>query len=84
MHLGDTKAQIEATIDNVCAVLNEFDYSDDDIVHAIAYCKTPEVREVFIDGRYCLDWPIIPVIADICRDDLLFEIEVTAAMNIEM
>jgi enamine deaminase RidA (YjgF/YER057c/UK114 family) len=84
LHPGDAQAQIETTVDNVCAVLKEFDYGDDDIVHAIAYCKTPEVRQVFIDDRYCPGWPIIPVIADICRGELLFEIEVTAARNIEM
>jgi enamine deaminase RidA (YjgF/YER057c/UK114 family) len=84
LYPGDAQAQIEATVDNVRAVLEEYNHGDDDIVHAIAYCKTPEVKQVFIDGRYCLGWPIIPVIADICRDDLLFEIEVTAARNIEM
>ncbi len=84
LHPGNAQTQIETTVDNVCAVLKEFDYGDDDIVHAMAYCKTPEVRQVFIDGRYCPGWPIIPVIADICRDDLLFEIEVTTARNIEM
>lgn len=84
LYLGDPRGQIETTVDNVRAVLKEYNYGDDDIVHAIAYCKTPEVKQVFIDGRYCLGWPIIPVIADICRDDLLFEIEVTAARNIEM
>ena len=83
MHSGDTRSQIEATINNVLAVLEEFDYGEDDIVHAIAYCKTPQVKQMFIDGRYCLSWPIVVVIADICRDDLLFEIEVTAARDIE-
>ncbi|MBN1456838.1 MAG: hypothetical protein JW912_03195 [Sedimentisphaerales bacterium] len=84
LHVGDAQAQIEATMDNVLAVLKEYNYSDRDIVHAIAYCKTPEVKKIFINSQSNLGWPIIPVIAEVCRDDLLFEIEATAAKNADI
>jgi enamine deaminase RidA (YjgF/YER057c/UK114 family) len=84
LYTGDPRRQIEATIANVCAVLKECGCNDGDVMHAIAYSKTPDVEKVFTDGWSGLAWPIIPVIADICRDDLLFEIEVTAAKNAEI
>jgi enamine deaminase RidA (YjgF/YER057c/UK114 family) len=79
LHLGDARAQIQATIDNISALLKECNCNDADVVQAIAYSKTPEIDKIFADGWKALRWPIVPVIADICRDDLLFEIEVTAA-----
>jgi len=47
-------------------------------VHVIAYCKTPEVEKVFESTRKALNWPWITAICDVCRHDLLFEIEATA------
>lgn len=80
-HPDDPRGQIEATIDNVRAVLRECGCGDEDVVQAIAYSKTPEIDRMFAKDRNELNWPIVPVIADICRDNLLFEIEVTAAKN---
>jgi enamine deaminase RidA (YjgF/YER057c/UK114 family) len=77
-NLGDAKGQVEATIENVRAVLRDMNCSDKDVVAAIAYSKTPEVDDVFEEFRSRLDWPWITAICDICRDDLLFEIEATA------
>jgi len=51
---------------------------DEDVVQVIAYCKTTEVERVFNSLKGTLPWPWITVICDICRDDLLFEIEATA------
>ena len=54
------------------------DCSDEDVVHVIAYCKTTEVEKVFNNYKKTLNWPWITVICDICRPDLLFEIEAAA------
>jgi enamine deaminase RidA (YjgF/YER057c/UK114 family) len=77
-NVGDAKGQINETIENVRAVLRDMDATDADVVNILAYCKTTEVEKVFntIKGKY--DWPWITPICDICRDDLLFEIEATA------
>jgi enamine deaminase RidA (YjgF/YER057c/UK114 family) len=83
LHVGDPQKQIEATINNVQAILKEFDCSDDNVVQAIAYCKTAEVEELYMENWSDLPWPTITAIADVCRDDLLFEIEATAAKNVE-
>jgi enamine deaminase RidA (YjgF/YER057c/UK114 family) len=78
LHLGDPPAQIAATLDNVRAVLRDTHCHDRDVVHAIAYCKTAEVERAFQTPRRDLSWPCLTTIADICRPELLFEVEVTA------
>ena len=77
-HIGDAQGQINATIENVRAVLSEMKCSEKDLVQVIAYCKTTQVEKVFETFRKALNWPLITVICDICRADLLFEIEATA------
>jgi enamine deaminase RidA (YjgF/YER057c/UK114 family) len=77
-NIGDAAGQINATIENVRAVLAEMQSSEKDLVQVIAYCKTTEVEEVFNSIKGGLDWPWITVICDICRPDLLFEIEAAA------
>ncbi len=77
-HVGDPAGQIDATIEAVRAVLSEMQADEKDLVHVIAYCKTTEVEKVFEASRKALSWPWITVICDICRPDLLFEIEATA------
>lgn len=78
-HIGDTLGQIEDTVANVRAVLRNASCSMDNIVSAIAYCKTPEVERTF---RYAcgtlLRGPVLVTVADVCRDNLLFELEATA------
>ncbi len=77
-NVGDTAGQIEATIENVRAVLRDTACGDGDVVEAIVYCKTPEVEKVFESFKDRLGWPFVTVICDICRPELLFEIEATA------
>ncbi|MBN2315393.1 MAG: hypothetical protein JXM79_15800 [Sedimentisphaerales bacterium] len=78
IHLDDAQRQIDATIENVLAVLSEMQCGAKDIVQVIAYCKTVEVEKIFNACKDRLDWPWLTVICDICRDDLLFEIEAIA------
>lgn len=77
-NIGDAAGQINATIENVRAVLTEMQTNEKDLVQVIAYCKTTEVEQVFNSIKDNLDWPWITVICDICRPDLLFEIEAAA------
>ena len=77
-NIGEPAGQINDTIENVRAVLRDMNVTDDDVVQVLAYCKTTEIESVFnsIKGKY--NWPWITTICDICRPDLLFEIEATA------
>jgi enamine deaminase RidA (YjgF/YER057c/UK114 family) len=77
-HLDDAEAQIKATIENVRTVLKEMNCSDDNIVQAIVYCKTPEIEKLFYSKWADFSWPYFTAITDVCRDNLLFEIEATA------
>jgi len=77
-HVDDGPGQIDATIAAVRAVLTEMQTNEKDLVHVIAYCRTPEVEKAFEPTRKVLNWPWITTICDVCRPDLLFEIEATA------
>jgi enamine deaminase RidA (YjgF/YER057c/UK114 family) len=77
-HVGDAEAQIQLTIDQVRAVLRDVNCTDDDVVQAIAYSKTAEVEKLVAETWKGLSWPRLSLIADVCRDELLFELEVTA------
>jgi enamine deaminase RidA (YjgF/YER057c/UK114 family) len=77
-NIGDAAGQINTTIENVRAVLRDMQCPDEDVVQVTAYCKTTEVEKTFNELKNNLSWPWITVICDICRDDLLFEIEATA------
>jgi enamine deaminase RidA (YjgF/YER057c/UK114 family) len=77
-NIGDALGQINSTIENVRAVLRDMNTADEDVVQAIAYCKTTEEEEIFNTVKDSLPWPWITMICDICRPELLFEIEATA------
>ncbi|MBL7133261.1 MAG: hypothetical protein ISS78_04125 [Phycisphaerae bacterium] len=76
--VGDAKCQIANTIAHVRAVMAEMGCGDGDVVQAGVYCKTAEVQRAFLEEWRDLPWPQVVMIADVCREDLLFEAEVTA------
>lgn len=77
-NIDDAEAQIKTTIENVQAVINDMDLGDEDVVQVVAYCKTTDIEKVFVDIKDCVPWPWVTVVCDVCRDDLLFEIEAAA------
>ncbi len=77
-NIGDALGQINTTIENVRAVLRDMHCADEDVVQVVAYCKTTEVEKIFDDSKAALAWPWVTVVCDICRPDLLFEIEAAA------
>jgi enamine deaminase RidA (YjgF/YER057c/UK114 family) len=77
-NIGDAEAQIKTTIENVQAVIADMDLGDEDVVQVVAYCKTTDIEKVFEKIKDCVPWPWVTVICDVCRDDLLFEIEAAA------
>jgi enamine deaminase RidA (YjgF/YER057c/UK114 family) len=78
-HLNDAARQIQMTLENVNAVLHDLSAGPQDVVQAMAYCATPQVREEFRSRWMArLPWPWLVMVGDVCRSDLLFEVEVTA------
>ncbi len=81
--LDDGPGQIGMTIQNVLAVLQQCHCGGPDVVEAIAYCKTPQVAKEFAaHPSRPADWPWVVALGDVCRDDLLFEVEVTACQSV--
>jgi len=78
IHQGDIAAQIRTTIENVRAVLTDLRCEDKDVVQIVAYCKSTDVEQVLNDVKRDVGWPWVTAICDICRPELLFEIEAAA------
>jgi len=76
--VGDVRGQVHVTVENVRAALKDLGCTDAEVVQALVYSKTLEVQETFHRDYAGLEWPCVSVIADVCRDDLLFEAEATA------
>jgi enamine deaminase RidA (YjgF/YER057c/UK114 family) len=80
-YIGDTEKQIELTMNVVHAILKSRDMGWENTSRAIAYFK--DVRDTVLLEKYCVEngLPELPVAishADVCRHDLLFEIELDA------
>lgn len=80
-YLGDMDAQVARTMEVVRAILNSCDMDWEDVTRAVAYYKEPQDDGAF--SRYCesAGVPALPVVFvnnDVCRDDLMFEIELDA------
>jgi len=80
-YIGDIEAQIDATIAHVRALLHQAGCDDGHILSALVYCKTPQVEQAYMAREPRPIWPRLTLIGDVCRPDLLFEIEVTAALT---
>ena len=80
-HVGDLPRQIDLTMDVVAAILASRRMNWGDVTRAVAYVKQGSQAHFFKD--YCVahgldDLPTVTTENDICRDELLFEIEVDA------
>jgi enamine deaminase RidA (YjgF/YER057c/UK114 family) len=77
----DVSAQMKHSIDVIDAILKSRQMDWSDITRAVAFFK--HATNVTILRDYCFtnklpDFPVIVTMADICRDDLLFEMEIDA------
>ena len=80
-HIDDIDAQIAFTMEAVEAILLAQGMSYADVTRAIVYLK--HVKDAPAFNKYCQNCakpalPVVIVYDDICRDNLLFEIEVDA------
>ena len=77
-HAGVPEAQVRSTIANVRAVLADRNCADSERRPGDRVLQDAEIERVWNTIRAEIDWPFVTVIADVCRDDLLFEVEATA------
>ncbi len=81
VHLDDPQAQVKLTMEVVCAILESRSMDWADVTRALAYFKHAQdapLFEQYRKDRRLPDFPVIIAENDICRDDLLFELEVDA------
>lgn len=79
-HVGDVEKQIALTMEVAEAILQSRGMSFDNTVRALAYFRYAADAPAF--SAYCagrgLDLPVVVNESTVCRDDLLFEIELDA------
>ena len=80
-HIGDTRAQIERSMQVVESILESRHMTFADTAFATVFFKCPADAPLFADWLARHGQPSLPVVSagcDICRDNLLFEIELEA------
>jgi enamine deaminase RidA (YjgF/YER057c/UK114 family) len=78
---GDTGKQIEQTMEVIAAILRTREMDFGDVTRATAYFKHRTdigLFEKWLQDNRLQTMSYVPVHCDICRDDLLFELEVDA------
>jgi enamine deaminase RidA (YjgF/YER057c/UK114 family) len=82
-HLGDAEHQCIDTLLSIAAILAEQGGGLKNITSATLFCKDRSAWEVWERTSRLLQLPEIPkvcILADVCRDDLLVEMEVVAVI----
>jgi enamine deaminase RidA (YjgF/YER057c/UK114 family) len=86
LYPGDIRAQIDCTFDNVQSLLEQEGIGLKEICSATVFIKRPKDAEIFYEmavQRELEDLPSVLIVADICREELLFEIDAEAAVHKE-
>lgn len=79
-HIGDVRKQVELTMEVVRAILTSRQMGWHDVSRATAYVKRAADAWAFAEYEveHDLNLPVVVTEADVCRKELLFEIEVDA------
>ena len=83
VHPGDFDCQARRTLDNIESLLASGGAVFDDICQASAFVKRPQdVKRLhrILQLRGLENLPIVCTIEDVCRDDLLVELDATAVI----
>jgi enamine deaminase RidA (YjgF/YER057c/UK114 family) len=84
LHAGDVGAQIDCTFDKIAALIGQEGATLADIAAACVFIKRPEEALVYQEraaARGLQNLPVIVMVADICREELLFEIDAEVAFD---
>lgn len=82
---GDARAQVLWTLDTVRALIGQRGAALADICQATVFMKRPSDYDAYrlaLADRGVSDMPAVCVLADVCREELLFEMDGTAAISI--
>ena len=81
--VGNAKKQIDLTMEVVGAILQARGMTFGDVTRATAYFRDPVCKPYFdawLASRELRQLPVVPMQSVVCRDDLLFEIELDACV----
>jgi enamine deaminase RidA (YjgF/YER057c/UK114 family) len=79
--VGNAKKQVDLTMEVIAAILHSRGMCYDDVTRATAYFEHPLFKTLFDSWcatRELRHLPVVSVHADVCRHDLLFELELDA------
>ena len=83
VHVGDFETQTQYTLEAVEALLEGAGAGLRDVAQATAFLKNPCDARAFervVERSSLKDAPLVTTVADVCRDDLLFEIDAVAVV----
>jgi enamine deaminase RidA (YjgF/YER057c/UK114 family) len=84
LYPGDVRAQIDCTFDKIAALIGQEGANLEDIAAACVFVKRPEDALVYQERAAALgltNLPAVIMVADVCREELLFEIDAEVAFE---
>lgn len=84
LYPGDIHAQIDCTFDKVQTLLAQEGAELKDICSATVFVKQPEFAKIFYEmsaARGLENFPCVCIVADVCREELLFEMDAEAVVK---
>jgi enamine deaminase RidA (YjgF/YER057c/UK114 family) len=84
LYPGDVRGQIDCTFDKIAALIGQEGASLQDIAAACVFVKRPEDALVYHElaaARGLTNLPTVVMVADICRPELLFEIDAEVVLE---
>ena len=84
LYPGDIRGQIDCTLDKIAALLGPEGARLTDTAAACVFLKSPQDALIYQEqaaARGLGDFPAVVMVADICREELLFEIDAEVAFN---
>jgi enamine deaminase RidA (YjgF/YER057c/UK114 family) len=83
LFVGDARGQIECTLDKIESLMAQAGAGLRDIVAATVFVKHASNAKIFLESaarRGLAEFPGVCVVADVCREELLFEMDAEAAV----
>lgn len=83
MHVGDMNKQVDQTFQVINAILQSRGMAFSDVTRGIAYCRNREDAAVYEQYCHAHGYENLPVIiahSTVCRDNLLFELQVDSVI----
>lgn len=81
VHADDPVAQAKETLGNVEALLGDEGGGLETVVSSTLFCRDADVLRTCLRALEPLPFPVVPVVAHVCRPDLFVELEAVAVIQ---